>query len=312
MSIWIALFIFVIGIILVIKGGDWFVDAASWIARVAGIPPFIIGATIVSIATTMPEMIVSLIAAGDGKAEMAIGNAVGSVTVNTGMIMALAMIFLSVVTERKRYIRQCLLLIAAAAVLFIGSQGGSLSLWASIVLAVIFAAFMGINLSTAKKDMAESGAEPSDKKTLWKNIGMFIVGAGCIVLGSDLLVDGGSAIAKALGVPERVIAVTLVAIGTSLPELVTTLTAIRKKEASLSVGNIIGANIIDLTLILPLCSLVSGENLPVSAQSAGIDMGACLIVLVAALVPMLVRQKAGKIQGALCLLLYAAYLVITV
>jgi cation:H+ antiporter len=314
MPIYLAIISFAAGIILVIKGGDWFVDAAVNIAEMAGVPHFIIGATIVSIATTLPEMIVSAIAAHDGLVEMAIGNAVGSVTANTGLIMGIAMLFLTVAVQRRQYIGQCALLIVSAAVLFVGSQGGVLSLWAEIVLAVIFVVFMCMNLKAAKGEMnaASDTRTTPGKGEVLKNAGFFVLGAGCIVLGSDLLVDGGSAIASALGVPERVVAVTLVAIGTSLPELVTTLTAIKKKQASLSVGNIIGANIIDLTVILPVCSLVSGQLLPVSAQSAGIDMGACLLIIVAALVPMLVYQKTGKWQGAVCLAMYGAYLVVTI
>ena len=313
MSIYLALLLSAAGIILLVKGGDWFVDAACDLAKMAGIPPFIIGATVVSLATTLPEMIVSVIAASDGKTEMAIGNAVGSVTANTGLIMALAMLFLPMAVERARYMGPCVLLLAAASLLLAGSQGGSLSLWASIALALVFLCFMAANVSQARRDMAE-GSEPKgeNKSSFWKNILMFAVGTVGIVVGSDMLVDGGSAVAQALGVPERVIAVTLVAVGTSLPELVTTLTAIRKREASLSIGNIVGANIIDLTLILPVCSLVSGKALPVSAQSAGLDMGACLLINAVAIVPMLVWKKAGRAQGALCLALYAAYLAVSI
>lgn len=312
MSIYIALLLSVAGIILLVKGGDWFVDAACDLAQMAGIPPFIIGATVVSLATTLPEMIVSVIAAAGGKTEMAIGNAVGSVTANTGLIMALAMLFLPMAVERARYVRQCMLLMAAAGVLFAGSQGGSLSLWADVALALIFIGFMAVNVTAARRDMADTAPESrGGKNSFWKDILMFAVGTVCIVVGSDMLVDGGSALAAAVGVPERVIAVTLVAIGTSLPELVTTLTAIRKKEASLSIGNIIGANIIDLSLILPVCSLVSGRALPVSAQSAGLDMGACLIVTVFAMASILLMKKAGRAQGAVCLVLYAAYLAVS-
>lgn len=313
MPIWLALVTFTAGIILVIKGGDWFVDAATWVAKAANVPTFIIGATIVSIATTLPEMIVSVIASIDGKTEMAIGNAVGSVTANTGLIMAIAMIFMTVIAERKKYLRQCLLLVAAAAVLYLGSRGGRLEIWASAALAVIFVTFMVINVTIARDDMEENPERGIiSGKLIFRHIVLFVLGAVCLVVGSDLLVDGGSALAERMGVPERVIAVTLVAVGTSLPELVTTLTAIRRKESGLSIGNIVGANIIDLSLILPICSVVSGERLPVSAQSAGIDMLACLIVLCVAVFPMLIRQKAGKVQGLVCLAIYAVYLAITV
>jgi cation:H+ antiporter len=312
MALWLALILFVLGIILVMKGGDWFVDAASWIARAAGIPSFIIGATIVSLATTMPEMITSIIAAAQGKTDMAIGNAVGSVTANTGLIMAVAMIFMVVTISRKQYIKPCLLLICAAALLWLGSLGGKLAVWASVLLAVVFLCFMYQNVQQARTERGSTDREPVEKGQTGKNILLFLVGTAAIVLGSQCLVNGGSAIAAALGVPERVIAVTMVAIGTSLPELVTTLTAIRKKESSLSVGNIIGANIIDLTLILPICSLVSGQALPVSAASIRYDLPACLLVTVLALVPMLWREKATKAQGILLLLVYIAYLIVTV
>lgn len=126
------------------------------------------------------------------------------------------------------------------------------------------------------------------------------------------LIEGGSRIATALGVPERVIAVTMVAIGTSLPELVTTLTAIRKKEANLSIGNIVGANIIDLALILPVCTFVSNGTFSVSAQCLQIDFPACVIITLIAVIPMLIKQRAYKLRGVLMLLAYAAYLVITV
>ncbi|MGN1001467.1 MAG: calcium/sodium antiporter [Oscillospiraceae bacterium] len=312
MGIWISVILFVIGILLVMKGGDIFVDAASWIARAAGVPTFIIGATIVSLATTMPEMIVSIIAAAEGSNDMAIGNAVGSVTANTGLIMATAMVFMTVLLPRKKYLPQCLLLIAAAAVLWIGSNGSSLELGFSVLLFIIFVTFMALNLSNARAEMGDTEKEHHSGKAVALRVLLFVLGAAAIVVGSDLLVDHGQVLAVALGVPERVIAVTLVAIGTSLPELVTTLTAIRKKESGLSVGNIIGANIIDLTLILPICSFVADGELTISQQSAGIDMPACLLITLLAIVPMLLRQKASRLQGVLLLLAYGAYLVITI
>ena len=312
MSIWLLLVMFVIGVILVVKGGDLFVDAASWIARAFGIPSFIIGATIVSIATTLPEMIVSITAAVGGQVDMAIGNAVGSVTANTGLILAIAMIFMTIVIKRKDYIFQCSLLIASSAVLMISSQGGSLSTIGSIILIVIFFVFMVKNVKDAKSAPQSEERQEKDKKTFWANIAKFVIGAAAIVAGSQLLINSGSGIAEFFGVPDRIIAVTMVAIGTSLPELVTTITSIIKKESSLSIGNLVGANIIDLTLILPLCSLVSGQALPVSAASAAIDMPVCLGIVVLALVPLLVRQKGSKVQGLLVLGSYLTYLALTV
>ena len=138
----ICCLLFAVGVALVVKGGDAFVDAASWIAKALAIPSFIIGATIVSLATTMPEMIVSVMAAVDGKTDMAIGNAVGSVIANTGLIMSIAMIAMSIACSRKKYLAQCLMLVLSAAVLLIGCRGGELSILWSVVLVVIFIVFM--------------------------------------------------------------------------------------------------------------------------------------------------------------------------
>lgn len=308
MNVFVIVLIFIIGVICVVKGGDLFVDAASWIARAFGIPTFIIGATIVSIATTLPEMIVSAMASFEGKNDMAVGNAVGSVTANTGLILAVAMLFMHVVCKRKEYMRQCILLASAAVVLWLSCYTGSVSIWGSIALIAIFVISMVGNVIDAKKDMLSDKKESADKKKFASHVIKFLAGAALIVIGSQFLINSGSAIAELLGVPERIIAVTLVAVGTSLPELVTTLTAIAKKESNLSIGNIIGANIIDIALILPVCSAVSGQRLPVSAQSIAIDIPVCIGIILLAIIPMLIREKASKVQGIAMLAAYAVYL----
>lgn len=309
MDMFLCLMLFAVGIALVVKGGDAFVDAAGWIARAMDIPTFIIGATIVSLATTMPEMIVSVMAAAGGKVDMAIGNAVGSVIANTGLIMAVAMVAMSIPCSRKKYLPQCLLLIAASAALLVGCRDGRLSILWSFALIAIFLLFMGENLRRAKSEMKSAQERQScDKGELARNILKFVVAAAAIVLGSRFMVDNGSRIAVLLGVPERLVALTLVAIGTSLPELVTTVTAIVKKESALSIGNIIGANIIDLSLILPISSLAAGEPLPVSAQSLKMDLPACLLISLMAMLPLMLRERASKLQGAVLMAAYGLYL----
>lgn len=310
MPIWVSFLLFAFGVLLVVKGGDFFVDAASWIARATGIPSFIVGATIVSIATTLPEMIVSLIAAAGGKTDMAIGNAVGSVTANTGLILACALIFLPVICPRKSFWKQLALLISACAVLFVSCLGGELNIIGSIILIVIFILFMTYSIISAKNSPSDEEKPTVTRRDVAVNAVKFIVGAAAIVGGSQLLVNSGSDIATFFGVPSRVIAVTLVAVGTSLPELVTTITAIVKKQAHMSIGNIVGANIIDTTLILPLCSLVSGKALPVSETSMMIDIPVCLAVTLFAAVPLLIRQKGARWQGTVLALGYIAYLVV--
>lgn len=316
MDLFLPIFLFVVGVVLVVKGGDLFVDAASWIAEKSGIPKIIIGATIVSIATTMPELLVSVMAAADGKVDMSIGNAVGSVTANIGLIMAVSVICMPGVICRKNYLFKSVLMLVAAALITVCGITGAVSLPISVVLLIVFAVFMYENISEARKNVVVKRSETDDslptlRKVLFTNIAKFVIGALFIVVGSQLLVDNGSTLARLAGVPERVIGVTLIAVGTSLPELITTITAIVKKQSSLSLGNILGANIMDLTLIMPLSSLISGQALPVSATLARIDLPICLLVGLIALVPALIRSKFSRLQGIVLLATYAGYVVIT-
>ena len=312
-SLIVIILLFVLGLVLIIKGGDWFVDAAGWIAEVSGIPRFIVGATIVSVATTLPELLVSSIAASKGQAEMAIGNAIGSVTVNTALIMALSMVFLPVTLKRKDYLFKSVLLMGAVALLWALCGDGTLPVARGVVMFAIFALFIWENIRAAKRQDEYSTDEKPEKptrQTVLKNIALFVLGAAGIVIGSDLLVDNGTLLAQRLGVPENVVALTAVAIGTSLPELVTAITSIVKKEASLSVGNVIGANIIDTALILPVCSVISGGTLQVAASTIRVDMPVCLAVTMIALIPALISQRFRRWQGILLIGIYIAYLAV--
>ena len=317
MEMAIAVLLFVVGLIIIIKGGDFFVDAASWMAEVSGIPKLIVGATVVSLATTLPELLVSAMAASKGQVDMAIGNAVGSVTANIGLIMAVALLFMPSVIKRRDYMLKAILMLVATALLGVfGIAFGELKLIWGVVFLVIFAVNIWDNVAGAKSAMKEEKGnkeekEPVTKKVVITNIIKFAVGTAGIVIGADLLVDQGSFIAAEIGIPERIISVTVIAIGTSLPELITTITAIAKKQASLSAGNIIGANIIDLTMILPICSLVSGGSLPISRMAACIDIPACLIVGLIAMIPTLITKKFTRIQGVALLVVYAIYVYIT-
>lgn len=310
----LIIILFIVGLILIIKGGDFFVDAASWIAEVSGIPKLIIGATIVSIATTLPELIVSLMAALQNSVDLAVGNAVGSVTANTALIMAIALIFMAGPIKRKDYLLKSILLILASTLILACGFIGEVNVILSVLFLIIFVVFIIENVISARRNSLnldeQENLPKKDKKTIIINILKFILGAGAIVWGADLLVDNGTEIAKWLGVSERIIGVTIVAVGTSLPELITTITAISKKQASLSAGNIIGANIIDLTLIMPLCAIVSGKPLPIMATSI-IDLVACLVVGLLLIVPALISSKFKKWQGYTLLTVYITYVVLT-
>ncbi len=310
-----VIIMFVLGLFFIVKGGDIFVDAATWIAEATGIPKFIIGATVVSFATTLPELIVSAIAASKGQNDMAIGNAVGSVTANVGLIMSISILCMPAFVKRKEVAFKGMLMIAAVVALSILTNNLSLSVVESIVLIAIFAVFMIENIITGKASIIDEdgdGKPDVNGKALLKNVIKFIIGAAGIVVGADLLVDDGTVIARHLGVSEAIIGVTIIAVGTSLPELVTTITAIIKKQSELSIGNIIGANIIDLTLILPICAFISNGSLPVGKQSAYLDVIICLLVILIAIIPTIIFKKLSRWQGALMVCIYIGYVAVLV
>lgn len=308
----LVILLFVVGLVLIIKGGDWFVDSAVFIANLTGIPKFIIGATIVSVATTLPELTVSVTGVIDGELDLAVGNAVGSVTANIGLIMGISLVCMPAVIKRSQFWLKGVLMSAAALLLWILCNDGTLHMLPSFALFVLLAVYVWDNIRDAKNDVGSDEQELVDKKELPQQLVMFVVGVAAIVVGSKLLIEYGSEIALLLGVPSAIIGVTMVAIGTSLPELITTLTAIRKRESSMSIGNIIGANIIDLALILPICSVVSDGKLTIAEQSYALDMPMCFAMTVIAVLPSLIKGKLYRWQGILMLALYAVYVVILV
>lgn len=304
----IAAVIFVVGLVLTIKGGDWFVDSASWFAEATGIPKFVVGATVVSFATTLPELLVSVRAAMDGSAQLAIGNAIGSVTANTTLIMGVSLTAMTGIINRKSFSLKGGLLLGAIIGLTLLSLGGHLPTWSAFILWAIFIVFMISNLIEGKKSAANEKKETFDKKEIPSKVLFFVLGTAAIIFGAEFLVSSGKTIAKGLGVSETIIGFTVIALGTSLPELVTTLTAIRKKENSLSVGNIIGANIIDTTLILPLCAVINGENLPVDHVNLIFDFPICIAACAVAIIPTIIQGKFKKWQGYALLSIYAFYM----
>ena len=314
---WIIL-LFLVGIVFIVKGGDYFVDAASWIAEVSGIPKLIIGATIVSLATTLPEMLVSVMAAAKGSVDMAIGNAVGSVTANIGLIMAISLICMPAVIKRKDYLLKSILMLAAAALIVVSGVAGETGIVICVVLICIFAVFLWENVSSAKRAMKEGQGEEKrsgklEKKEILINIAKFAVGAVGIVWGADLLVNNGSELARFIGISERVIGVTIVAVGTSLPELVTAVTSLMKGHGSLSLGNVVGANLFNLVLVSGVSVTLSPFQAPQNASIGGmnaslvLDLPVMFLVMLLLTVPALLRGKLSRVQGILLLAIYAGF-----
>ena len=305
----VAALIFVVGLCFTIKGGDWFVDSASWFAEATGIPKFVVGATVVSFATTLPELLVSVRAAMNGSAQLAIGNAIGSVTANTTLIMGVSLVAIAGVVNRKGFALKGGLLLGAIVGLTLLSLSLSLPVWSAFVLWAIFIVFMVSNVLEGKKSASTEKSVEFNKKDVPSKVLFFVIGTASIVFGAEFLVSSGKTLAAGIGISETIIGFTVIALGTSLPELVTTLTAIRKKENSLSVGNIIGANIIDTTLILPLCAVINGVALPVEKINLIFDFPVCIAACAIAIVPTIIQGRFKKWQGYALLSTYGLYMI---
>lgn len=304
--------LFLLGLVLVVKGGDWFVSAARWVSEASGIPPLIVGATVVSLATAGPELVVSVLAAGQGRLGLASGNAIGSITANLGLILGISLTVLPAGANRSMRTKLALMLFSAA-LLWVSVADGVLSVLESWVFIGLFFLFIAENV-LAYRQRDESLEKPVKrikitKKDVSRNLFLFAIGLAALLTGANVLVDNGSELALLFGVPEHIVGITLVAIGTSLPEFITTVTALSKGDASLSVGNVIGANIIDICLILPLCSLIGGQ---LALNKAALFLHIPVLVLLCALsaLPALHRQRFARWQGVLLLLVFVVQLLL--
>lgn len=313
----IPVLLFIVGLLLLIKGGDWFVDGATGIAHRFHVPELLIGATVVSVGTTLPEVMVSATSALSGHGEIAYGNAIGSIICNTALICALTFAIRPATVDRK-VLRTPVIFFFVAAAFYIAVAlcTGEFSRWTGLALLAIFAVYMFVVIRqalTRREPQAEAAV--TDAAPLWKDLLLLVIGAACIAVGARLLVDNGTKIAEALGVPESVIALTFVALGTSLPELVTAVTALIKGHSALSLGNIIGANLFNLVLVSGLSAALKPFAVPSSKLIAGmnstfvVDIPVMLAVMLLLTVPALTRKKLTRPQGILLLLIYAAFCV---
>lgn len=319
-----AIGLFAIGLVLLIKGGDWFVDGASSIAEKFKIPEIIIGATIVSIGTTLPEVMVSAQAAFKGNGAISYGNAIGSIICNVSLIAAITLAVKPAKAERKSMIVPVLFFfIAAGFYSFTAYVTGKFSRMTGIVLLCMFATYMIITVITAvanKKKTPEQAEKADDDKEsmpMLQAVLFLVLGAAIIAFGATLLVDNGTIIATKIGVPSSVIALTFVALGTSLPELVTAITSLAKGHGSLSLGNIIGANLFNLVLVSGLSVVIRPFDVPAEKMflntglnaSLIVDIPLMILVMLILTVPALVKGKLYRWQGILLLMIYAGFCV---
>ncbi len=315
----IPVLLFILGLLFLIKGGDWFVDGATGIAHRFHIPELLIGATVVSIGTTLPEVMVSATSAISGHGEIAYGNAIGSIICNTALISAITIAVKPGKVDRKTLISPVVFFfIAAASYCYSAYATGEFTRTTGIFFLALFAVYMiytVLQMKKAPQQASGEGEEDEDDMPMGKSMILLVVGAALIAVGANLLVNNGTLIAEAIGVPESVIALTFIALGTSLPELVTAITALAKGHGALSLGNVIGANLFNIVLVsgvsvtlspfvVPQSSVIAGQN-----ASLVLDIPVMLFVMAFMTIPTIIRGKLSRVQGIVLLLIYFAYCV---
>ncbi len=305
MDILIALFFLIVGFILLIKGADWFVDGAAGIAARFGIPQLVIGLTIVAMGTSAPEAAVSITAAKTGNAGITIGNVLGSNIMNILVILGITSLITAVAVQKStvRYEIPFMLVITGV-LMWLGWTGKEIVFWEGIVLWGLFIIYLAYLFVMAKKGQAEE--EEEKPRALWIQIIMLFVGVAGIVFGSDLTVDNASKIASVLGMDDRLIGLTIVAFGTSLPELVTSVTAATKGKADIAIGNIVGSNVFNILFVAGTTALIT----PVAfKESFLIDSLVAIIAGVLLWVGVLKEQKLKRSAGGVMLIGYVIYFI---
>ena len=310
----IPVLLFIVGLLFLIKGGDWFVDGASALARRFHLPELLIGATVVSIGTTLPEVMVSTMSALSGHGEIAYGNAIGSVICNAALIAAITIAVRPGKVDPKTLKTPVAFFFAAAAIYCAAAYVfGRFTRVMGIIMLAMFVAYMVVNVLQMKNTPAEAHEDAEEEMPLAKTLVLLVLGAVLIALGANLLVDNGTLIAQTLGVPESVIALTFVALGTSLPELVTAITSLAKGHSDLSLGNVVGANVFNLVLVSGVSVTLAPFTVPQSATLFGInsslvlELPVMLAVMLILTVPALWKGKLNRAQGILLLAIYAAF-----
>ena len=315
MTEFLPFILFLIGFVMIIKGSDWFVDAVIWIAKVLKIPDIIIGATLVSLCTTLPEAMVSASSALRGNTDMAVGNALGSIACNTGLILAITIIFSRpILKDRERFQKKGILLVSLLMfIVFVGFTFGEVTRVSGIILLCILVWYLYNNIREGQQHQEAAMYDPADrdKQTVTKNILLFIVGLAFTIIGANLLVTNGEKIALMLGVPDMIIGLTMTAFGTSLPELMTAVTAIRKKAHNISMGNVIGANILNIILVIGLSSTIL--PIPINASMLRFHLPFIFLIVGSTVTFAFINKSHFKRRnGFLLLCTYIVYITLTV
>ena len=306
MKLLLAIVLLVAGFVLLIKGADWFVDGAAGIAARFGIPQLVIGLTIVAMGTSAPEAAVSITAAMYGNAGITIGNVIGSNILNVLLILGVTAVITTVAVQKSTVKWEMPFMHLITIVLAVlGFTGGEIVLWEGVVLWALFLVYLGYLFRMAKNGNADEEDE-MEMRPLWKQLLMLVVGIVCIVYGSDLTVDNATILAEAFGMDDRLIGLTIVAFGTSLPELVTSITAAKKGKADIAIGNIVGSNIFNILFVVGTTALIT----PVAFKMGFlIDSAVSLIAGLVLWFGVMKEKKLKRPVGIVMLLAYAVYFV---
>ena len=318
MNMLLPVLLFLLGFVALIKGGDWFVDGAVGIAHRFHLPELLIGATVVSIGTTLPEVMVSSQAALEGNSGISYGNAIGSIICNASLIAAITMaIKPGKVNKNTFLLPTAFFFIAAVIYTLIAYTAGQFLRWQGLLFLVIFVVYMIWSTIHMKKHPEDAEEEEEEEETkqraLWLELVLLVVGAAVIAVGARLLVDNGTLIAQALGVPDSVIGLTMVALGTSLPELVTAITSLVKGHGALSLGNVIGANLFNIVLVSGMAISINPFAIPTEKLLAGqnasllVDVPVMWFVMLIMAIPSIITGKVKRWQGIVLLLTYVAF-----
>ncbi len=307
----VSLLFLVAGFVMLIKGADMFVDGASKVAQKLKVPLIVIGLTIVAFGTSAPEAAISITSASQGNAGIAVGNVIGSNIMNILIILGISALFAILPVKKTTKNYEIPFVIFITVVLLLLGLDGNISKLDAIVLLVLFVAFFVYLIILSKKGGSDAGDEVAaltEKDTVPKMILFIILGLVLIVFGSDFTVTGASKIAELIGVDSRIIGLTIVAFGTSLPELVTSITAAKKNAVDIAIGNIIGSNIFNILFVAGLAGIFSPS--PIGFEASFI-IDACVAIFAAVLLWLCVFRdgKLGKTGGIIMILCYAAYFV---
>ena len=320
-GLWGSLALFVVGVLLLIKGGDWFVDSAVGVAKRFRVPEIIIGATVVSIGTTLPEVMVSVTAAVNNNGAIAYGNAIGSIICNTALIAALTIAIRPAPVQKKTVITPVIFFFASAAIYVVAAYAfGRFDRWLGIVMLLVFGAYMTMTIRNGFKNPSidQHDEEGEESGSLLKNIIVLVASAALIAVGADMLEGSSVSLATMAGIPTEVVGVTVVALCTSLPELVTAVTALAKGHGALSLGNIIGANIFNLVLVSGAAVTISPFVIPEGSKLFGfntsqlIEIPLMIAVMAIMTLPAVFRGKLRRWQGVTLLCIYAAFVALQV